>query len=499
MPGWLSPRGRVLSRAGLGILTFAVAPDLVDEAVGDGLAWEMRLRALPSRLGVYFILGLCLFSQDSCGQVLQDLTAGLETVLGAVGWQVPASTALTAVRRRIGEQPLRSLFMRLAGALSPGRAPWSHICGLLAVAWDGTTIDAADTEANAAAFGRPGTAKGKLPAAFPQIRLLALVACGTRALIGAAIGPARGKSTGERELAGQLLGRLRAGMLLLADRGFYSYQLWTAAAGTGAHLLWRVPGTVHLPVARVLPDGSYLTHVSDPAAVRARARRNGARRRRRSKQPPETGPLPGITARVIVFTLTITAGGGTRREQYRLLTTLTDWRTCPAADLAGGYARRWAIETGFRDLKTTLRGTGRRLRGKTPELARQEVWAYLVIYQALHAVIARAAARDGLDPARISFTAALHAARDSIRDARDHMSAALDAADDQILSCLVPERHGRVCVRAVRQPRTAWPAVRTRPLAQHTDCTITITAPPPATHTSNHQHKQPAQQPNSPP
>jgi hypothetical protein len=121
------------------VLGWVIGPDLVDEAVGDGLAWEMRLRALPARLGVYFVLGLCLFSGWPYGQVLRELTCGLETVLAAAGWQVPATTALSRARRRIGEAPLESLFRRVCSALSPGRSPWSHVCGLLAVAWDGTT------------------------------------------------------------------------------------------------------------------------------------------------------------------------------------------------------------------------------------------------------------------------------------------------------------------------------------------------------------------------
>ena len=118
--GWSSRRGRFLARAGIGVLTWVIPPDLVDEAVGDGLAWEMRLRALPSRLGVYFVLGLCLFSHLPYGQVLRELTGGLEAALAAAGWRVPATTALTGVRRRIGEKPLESLFRRLCSAWSPG-------------------------------------------------------------------------------------------------------------------------------------------------------------------------------------------------------------------------------------------------------------------------------------------------------------------------------------------------------------------------------------------
>jgi len=136
-------------------------------------------------------------------------------------------------------------------------------------------------------------------------------------------------------------------MLLLADRNFYSYQLWNAAAATGAHLLWRVKAGTHLPVVAELPDGSWLTRIPDPRAAQARRHKNGQRRRRGSTPGPDTGPLPGITVRVIEYVLTVTAGDGrTRTERYRHITTLTDWRACPAAELAAGYAWRWAIDPG---------------------------------------------------------------------------------------------------------------------------------------------------------
>ena len=513
MPGgWLSCRGRVLSRAGIGVLTWVVAPDLVDEAVGDGLAWEMRLRLLPSRLGVYFVLGLCLFSYLPYGQVLREMTSGLETALTAAGWQVPAATALTRVRCRVGEKPLESLFRRLCPAPPPGRSPWSHVCGLLAVAWDGTTVDAADSPANTAAFGKPG-ARRKRPAgegqeqgtaavACPQLRLVALVACGTRALLDAAFGPARGKGTGERALAGQLLGSVGPGMLLLADRNFYSYQLWTAAAAAGAQLLWRVKTSIHLPVLAELPDGSYLAHINDPRAVQARLHKNGSRRRRGSALPPDTTPLPGITVRVIEYVLTVTTDDGrARTERYRLITTLTSWRACPAADLAAGYAWRWAIETGYREFKTYLRGPGRRLRGRTPDLARQELWAYLVIYQVIRVIIARAAAGAGIDPDRISFTAALHAARRTIGTARASMDTALARTETEILSSLVPQRDGRICPRAVSKPVSPYPSKHHHagPLSQHASYTATITTPSTTPHTTTHQHKQPEPQPDNPP
>ena len=509
--GWRSPRGRVLARAGIGVLSWFIPADLVDEAVGDGLAWEMRLRALPARLGVYFVLACALLSGDSYGEVIRRVTGGLEGALAAAGWRVPATTALSGVRRRIGEKPLESVFRRVCSALSPGRAAWSHLGELLVVAWDGTTVAAYDSAGNAAAFGRPGTgSKGRraragdgpeqpAAAAGPQLRLVTLLACGTRALLDAAFAGVRGTGTGEQALARQLLGSLRPGMLLLADRNFYGYQLWNAAAGTGADLLWRVKASLHLPVVAELPDGSFLAHINDPVEVARRARRNGERRRRGSKLGPHTGPLPGITVRVIEFWLTVTADDGTARtSRYRLITTLASWRACPAADLAAVYAWRWAIETGYRECKTYLHGPGRVLRGRTPDLARQELWAYLAIYQAIRAIIVRAAAGAAIDPGRISFTAALHAAQRTLGTSPGQLTAALDAAATETLACLVPRRQGRICPRAATKPSPPGHNHH-GPLSQHATYTTTITPPAPRTQTTTSQPQHPANHETKPP
>jgi hypothetical protein len=454
----------------------------------------MRLRLLPARVTVYFVLGLCLFSGTSYCGVFAQVTSGL-------GLASPASTALSAARRRLGEKPLESLFRRLCAPLSPGTAPWSHVAGLLAVAWDGTTVDTAPSPANTAAFGRP--ANGRVPAGgCPQLRVVTLVACGTRALLGAACGPLRGRGHGERDLARQLLGALHRGMLLLADRGFYSYDLWREAAGTGAHLLWRVKASAHLPVLRELPDGSWLTRIDDPAAVRRRTRKNGERRRRGSRLPPDTAPLPGaLTARVIAFTLTVTRDDGTTlTTRYRLLTTLTDYRACPAADLAAAYARRWAIETSYREWKTFLHA-GRPLRARDPALARQELWATLALYQAIRTLITLAAARAGTDPARLSFTTALHAARRTLPAPRTSLHTALTQTETSILASHVPHRPGRLWPRAVNKPVSPYPSRngKTAPVSQHAQCTLTITTPGTTTPTPSSQPRHPPTPANNPP
>jgi hypothetical protein len=498
--GWLSARGLALSGAWIGVLTYVVPPGLVDEAVGDGLAWEMRLRSLPARFTAYFVLGLCLFTGEPYQEVARKVTRGLEAALAGAGWRCPATTALTAARARLGEEPLRSLFTRLCSGLSPGTAPWSHVGGLLAVAWDGTTLAVADTPASLAAFGRPGSVAGQ---AGPHLRVVALAACGTRALLGAAIGPYEGKGAGEPGLAARLTGSLRPGMLLLADRNFCSWKLWHQAAGTGAHLLWRLSSVIRLAPLAQLPDGSWLARIDDPRQVSARLRKNGTRRRRGSRLGPGTSPLPGgTTVRVIEYLLAVTADDGTTRtERYRLITTLLDWRAHPAATLAAAYSRRWSIEVSYLECKARLRGPGRLLRARTPGLARQEAWALLAVYQAIRTLIARAAARNGTDPARISFTTALHATRRTLASPRGSLQATLDATEDEMLAALIPERPGRIYPRAIRRQARSYPSRRnaTSPISQHARHAITITPHATATSTPPQQAKQPQTTTSQPP
>ena len=408
--GWSSPLGRVLSRIGLGILARYLPAALVDEAVAVTDRGEQRFRALPARLGIYFVLALCLQRTASSTAVLtRMLPPDRLARLSALGWRLPCSTALTRLRDRIGVVPLQLLFGAVAQRVPARARSWSHAFGLLVVAWDGTEIEVADTPDNREYFRRH---RGKNGAAVgvPKARLLVLLACGGRRLLGAACGTL---GQGETTLARQLTGRLRAGMLLLADRNFLGYPLWTAARAQGAHLLWRAKQNKPLlPVRQALPDGSWLSIVHDPADARAwrdRVRAN----RRRGHNPPRPRPIRGITVRVVEALITVTINGVPRTERYLLVTSLLDPDTAPAQQLVALYARRWVAETGIREIKTVLLA-GRALRGTTPMRALQELWAALVVYQSIRLLICQAALTGDLDPSRISFTAALDTAQHRI-------------------------------------------------------------------------------------
>jgi hypothetical protein len=244
---------------------------------------------------------------------------------------------------------------------------------------------------NAEFFGRPGVNKGE-QAAFPQARVVALAECGTHAVFAAQIGT---YSQGEATLTEPLLDRLEPGMLLTADRGFFSYALWRKAIGTGADLLWRVrtdkagPKPTHVEDLR---DGSWLAHLrrATPAAAR--------------REEP-------MLVRVVDYTID---DGRENPTSYRLFTTMLDPDEVTAVDLAAAYTQRWEIEMAFDELKTHQRGPRTVLRSKSPDLVLQEIWGHLCCHYAIRSLMAQAATHSGHDPDRVSFVAALRITRQTL-------------------------------------------------------------------------------------
>jgi transposase IS4-like protein/DDE family transposase len=444
----------MLSQARLGVLARLIPPELVDEALAVSDRDEQRWRALPARLGVYFVLALCLLRTKSAPAVLQNMfMTSMLARLRERGWSLPSSTALSKLRDRIGAVPLQLLFGALAQWRPVPRQAWSHAFGLLVCAWDGTEIPLADTADNREHFRRHRSKTGS-PAGVPKTRLLVLLACGSRQLLGAATGTlARGEVT----LAHELIGRLRPGMLLLADRNFLGHRLWTAARTQGTHLLWRAKSTKPLlPAQQVLPDGSWHSTLYDPADIRA-WRHTIARNRKRGHNPPRPRPLKGITVRVIEALITVTIDGVTRTEKYRLVTSLLDPQHAPADQLVALYARRWIAETGIREIKTVLLA-GRALRGHTPVRALQELWATLIIYQTIRLLISQTALTTSLDPSRISFTAARDTVEHAITTTPADTEDCLDWIHYHLSQQLITHHHHtRVFPRALKNTLTRYP------------------------------------------
>jgi hypothetical protein len=392
--GWKKPETerRLSDLVSVGVLTRVFPPVLVDEVIAEVGRTEQRHRSLPARVMAYFSIGMALYSEGSYEDVLAQLTDGLSWASGwTESYTPPSKSAIFQARARLGAEPLAALFARVAKPLGGDQTPGVWLAGRRLVAIDGMCLDVADTTVNAEYFGRPGVNKGE-QAAFPQARVVALAECGTHAVFAARIGK---YSESEAALTEPLLGRLEPGMLLLADRGFFSYALWRKAIATGADLLWRIrtdrsgPTPVHL---QDLPDGSWLAHLQQTHSAAARA-----------AEP--------MLVRVIDYTID---DGRDNPSPYRLFTTLTDPEQVSAVDLAAAYGERWEVELAFDELKTHQRGPRTVLRSKSPDLVLQEIWGHLCCHYAIRSLMTQAATHSGHDPDRISFVAALRITRQTL-------------------------------------------------------------------------------------
>ena len=294
--------GRLTDHLAIGVLSGLIHRDIVDDVVRECGKREKRSRLLPAHVVMYYVLALNLFFGEAYEEVLRQLVNGLR-FLGnwRDNWEIPSTSAISQARTRLGEAPMKLLFERIAVPMARAgtRGAWFH--GLRVMAIDGLVLDVPATKANDAEFGRSGTATA--PSPFPQVRLVAVGECGTHGIVDAALGPV---ATGEQTLAGQLISRFTPDMLVLADRGFYSYQAWQQAAATWAHLLWRVSACLRLPVLQWLPEGSYRSVLINPN-IRGRRREQLIAA---AAAGHELDPAQAMVVRVVEYMIDNRAGGG---------------------------------------------------------------------------------------------------------------------------------------------------------------------------------------------
>ncbi len=290
-------------------------------------------------------------------------------------------SGISQARSRVGVEPVKALYESVVAPMAERRTKGAWYRDWRLVSLDGSTLDVADSVENEAVFGRPGASRGS--SAFPKLRFVGLLENGTHVLWAAQMAP---YATDEITLAQQVIPALRKGMLCLADRFFPGYQLWRAAAQTGADLLWRMRQNARLEIDRRLPDGSYLSRLYLCISNR--------RNRRKA-----------IVVRVIEYRLKEVPDA---EPVYRLITTILDPKQAPAKELAALYHERWEIETALDELKAHLRGAQIVLRSKTPELVKQEFYGLLMAHFAIRGLMHEAALKADEDPDRLSF---VHAVR----------------------------------------------------------------------------------------
>ncbi|WP_329460941.1 IS4 family transposase [Streptomyces sp. NBC_01431] len=441
--------GGVYAPGHLGELTPYVPFELVDDVLARTRRVQRRLRQLPSRVGVYFLLALGLFPSLGYARVWDKLTAGLQ----GLPLQRPSEKSLRDLRRRLGPAPMKELFEVLVGPMAQPTTPGVCYRRWRTVAFDGcSSLKAPDQPQIRGLLDKIRHHRGM--AGYPALRLLALCETGTRGLLGAVFGPS---ATGEMAYAARLLPLLTPRTLLLADRGFDADAFLASVSDTGAQLLIRLNPRRRPAVLATLPDGSFLTRFN------------------------------GLKLRIIEAHITVTTNDGKHiGDHYWLATTLLDHRTDPADALARLYHERWEVVSAFYALRHTLL-TGRVLRSCDPSGLEQEVWALLTLYQVLRrAMVDATESAPGTDPDRASFTVALQAARNQLITASGVLPAD-EAADttniltNSVLTALLPKRRPRMSARRVKCPLSRYPLrpTESRPLTSQniTQLAISIHRP----------------------
>ncbi|MHB0980979.1 MAG: IS4 family transposase [Thermoleophilia bacterium] len=287
---------RVTDHISLGVIAKTFPPGVVGRVLAETGRQSQRQRDLPAHVVVYYVIALALYLNVSSGEVLRCLLEGIRWLAGPGGRiRVAGRSGISQARTRLGVEPVRRLHDEVVAPIATPATRGAFHRAWRLVSLDGSTLDVADTAGNEAAFARPGAGRGH--SACPKIRFVSLIENGTHVLFATEVGPYK---TSEMALAAKVVPALRAGMLCFADRGLFSFALWSKATQAGADLLFRVRKDLSLPCLERLGDGSYMSRLRPGKAER----RQGA---------------ADIPVWVVEYALDGVEGA---EERYRLLTTV---------------------------------------------------------------------------------------------------------------------------------------------------------------------------------
>jgi hypothetical protein len=354
-------------RVAVGVLTRVFPPQLVDRVVDQSGVREQRRRALPARLVVYYLLAMIMFFPFGYGEVWDKLVAGLAwarpSAAGPRRDMQPTPAAITYARKRLGWQVMAVLLEEVAAPQAREESGSLLVYGMRLVALGEGRLNLPNTPRNASVFGYPPGDQD--PARVPQARVVALGECGTSAILGAGMS---GAASSAAPLVRPLLGKVDPGDLLVADSMICPYDLLMEVVAAGVHVLWQAGSEQELPRLGTLPDGSYLSRLTDPADSGGMAR--------------------GLAVRVI----SAAGEGPPAAGGIVLVTDILDAGALPRQAGIAAHAARWRLEDCFSTLDLLPPGRSTvLLRSKDPDLIRQEVHAMLCCYQAVRLLVSHPA------------------------------------------------------------------------------------------------------------
>ena len=424
--------GRILDR--LAGLEQIIRPQLIQQALDATGRVNSRKCRLTHEVILWVVLAMGLFTELPIRQVFKHARRLRK------GEESPHRSSLCVARRRLGVAPVRHLFHQTVQPLAQPTTPGPFEGGHRLMGIDSTVFDVPDTSTNDAAFGRP-SAGPRGDGAFPQVRKLSLVELGTHVEVAMAV---KHIHCGERTMVAALLRHLSAEMLLLLDRGFFSYELWRQLDATGVKLLARVVKNLILRPIRELSDGSYLATIYPNPSDRVNDR-------------------DGIVVRVIRYTLDDPQRVG-HGEVHILLTNLLDETLYPAEELIILYHERWEQELVYDEQKThqdPRRPTKpAQLRSETPAGVMQEIYALSLGHFVIRSLMLRAAETVQLDPDRLSFTGCFQILKCRLPECDSSTPQSFEGWYQALLWELqnerTDERRNRINPRVIKRKMSKW-------------------------------------------
>lgn len=403
-----------------------------------------RERKLNLWVTVLLVIMLNIYTTYSIGDVLEKMAQGLRYIWPDPDYLVPNDSAISYRRYQVGARPLVALFHQVCQPIATPATPGVFLFGLRLMALDGTTEDVPDTPANAATFGRHQSDRG--PSAFPQVKGVYLVECGTHAIVDAGFWPYH---ISERVGGFRLLRSVKADMLLMWDRGFHDYDMFVQTRKRGAHVLSRLPAHIKPTLVQSLADGSYLAYLYPSDYQRRKA---GER----------------LLVRVIEYTITDPHLPG-YGETHRLVTTLLDPRAYPILELICTYHERWEVEITIDETKTHQRLLPGPLRSLKPVGVIQELYGLLIAHYIIRALMYQAAQQAHLDPDRLSFIGTIRVLHNALPEFQMTAPEQLPALYQRLLRDIarkqLPQRRLRSNPRVVKRKMSNFKLKRAEHLA----------------------------------
>ena len=383
VPAELPSGIRITDKVTFGVFAEKFPVGDVKAALAESNKATERIRDMPNHVVVYFAMMLALFRDANQEEVLRCVLEALHWLTGKPVDKVTGRSGISQARSRVGWEPLKLLYDRLAVPLAKKGDLGCYFKRWRIVALDGTTFNLGDTQENRDFFGAPGSADNENGGAYPQARVVSLVECGTHTQFVSEIGKYH---EGEKTLALRLIHKLDGDMICLADRNFGGFELFCKAAESGAALVWRVRKDLNLDPIKTYGDGSFTANIFD-------------HRDNRRKNPR--------LVRVIEYEVK----GSKNKEFVRLITNIMDPRSASALELAELYSQRWEFEAALDEVKVHLNGNAPTLRSKVPELVLQELYGLFMAHYCIRSVMYDAASKARVDSDELSFTHSLRVIR----------------------------------------------------------------------------------------